>query len=123
MTPPRCLAVDCRHGSLHAGRRHGIGPQRFQPVGKAGLERGRLEHHQDTSEHILARYPVGQIEYLQKQLLLEGRPASDGCWTAGSGEHRQKRDDDHAAQRMPLIDCRAGILQFLEMGDHFIPEI
>ena len=77
VTPPQRLAVHRQDRSLHAGLRGRLGAQRLQPVGEAGLEGGRLEHHQDAAEDVLARDPVGQVEHLHEELFLQGRPAGD----------------------------------------------
>ena len=108
VTPPQCLAVHRQDRLLDAGLRGRLGTQRLQPTGEAGLEGGRLQRHQDTPEDVLARDPVGQVEHLQEELFLEGRPAGDRGRPAGAGEHRQERDDEHTDQGMPLIDGRAG---------------
>src|SRR5439155_17738165 len=61
-----------------------------------------------------------QVEHLQEELFLQGRPAGDRGGPAGSCEHRQQRDDDHAGQGMPPVDGRAWILQFLKMDDDLV---
>ena len=61
-----------------------------------------------------------QVEHPNEEVLLGGGPGGDGGRPAGAGEHRQQGDDDHADQRMPSIDGRARILQFLKVDDDLV---
>jgi hypothetical protein len=75
MAAPRRLAVDRQDGPLHARLGDRLVAQRPQPAGECGPEGVRLQDHEGASEDVLAGDAVGQVEGLEEEPFLQGRPA------------------------------------------------
>jgi hypothetical protein len=87
---------------------------------ETGLERPGLQRHEHPTEDNLARDPVGQVQRAQEERFFQGCSPCDRRRPAGTGEHRQQRDDHDTDQGVELVDGRARILQLLRMDDDLI---
>jgi len=120
VAPPRRLAVHGQDRLFHPRSSGRSRPQRLQPIHKAGLEDARLQRHQHAAKDVLAWNPVGQVQHVQQELFLHGRPSGDRRRSIGSGQHRHQSDDDDTDERMELIDIGAWVLQLREIHDDFV---
>ena len=59
--------------------------KRLQPAHKTGLEGPRPQGHQNATEDILARDPIGQVQVCHEELLLKGGPFGDRGGSVGAG--------------------------------------
>src|SRR5581483_2170778 len=120
MTTPRRLAIDRQHRLVHAACGSRLGTQRLQPGREASLKRGRLQQRQHAPKNIFARNPVGQLQHPQQQFLFRRGPLGNGGRPAGTRQDGHQCDDDHAHERMLLIDARTWILQSVKIANDLV---
>ena len=83
---PHGLAVDRHHLALEPDR------QRLRPCREAGLERVRVEQHEDPPERVVRGDAVRQLQEGLQPGLLAAPVELDVLPALGAGDHRADRD-------------------------------
>jgi hypothetical protein len=117
---PKRLAVHGQNRLVDRGRRGRQRTQRRQPAGEAGLKGRGLEQRQHAAKDILAWNAVGQVEKLQQEGFFEPGPLGDRGRPTGPRQDGQDGDDHDADERMPPIDLRAWVVEFVEVASNVV---